>query len=1715
VTALAGRLPEVAAHYGRTAAELRETLRRDRSLRLDDRANLYFACYGLAVPENGLSDTNGVPSADPIAPLSQTFLLHSRTGATKLIYLDFDGYTLSGNIWTSTYNAGADIVAPPWDTDGNPASFGSSEQTAIQQIWLRVAEDYAPFDVDVTTEYPGEAALTRSSTSDSQYGVRALISPISSYVGNYGGIAYVGVYDNIGDYSKPTLIFPEHLANSEKYIAEAISHEVGHTLGLSHDGTSAVSYYEGQGNWAPIMGVGYYKPISQWSKGEYADANNTEDDLTVITQNGLNYRASDFGTSLATATLLPGPTISTNGIITHAGESDFTSFQTGAGSVQISVVVWERGADLHLMMSLYGSGGALLTNVESVDDGNGTHDVSLNTVVTGGTYYVAVTGKGSGDPLTTGYSNYGSLGHYTLNLTLPAAGSWLPTPAGNFSWTDPANWQAGNIPGAPSISASFTNDIAGNQFITLDNAVTIGVLQLGTSASTKAFTIADGTGGPLTFAVSSGQARLQKMGDGFDEIAASVALSNELVVNNDSLATLKMSGPISGTAGLTKTGAGFLLLAGTNTFTGNLVVSNGFLALDATAQLGTPQIEIADGARLEATNGYTIIASQTLAGRGVIMGDIVFATNATLAAGGIGQAGTLTFSNNLMLGGNALWAVDLANTTTTGGTTNDLVVVAGDLTLAGVNSIKLNLPDGSLESPGVYTLMTYGGTLSGDATNLIVVAGSRYQYEVDTSTPGQIRLNVSGGGATNLTWRGDGTTNLWNVAGAANWFAGTGTSRFFQFDSVVFDDTGSNAPPVSLSSALTPTLVTVNAAQNFTFTGPGNFSGNTALVKLGSGTLTLSNANDFTGPITVSAGRLKPASSTALGSVSGATFITNSGALDLNGLNLGAEPVVVSGAGAGGGAILNNGAAQSNALCFVTLTGDATFGGIGRWDIRANPTATLTGNGYKLTKTGTNEFWLADLGETGLGDIEVRQGLLGLEGSSTAGISDNTLTVWPGATLRLANANGYQLNKALRATNAIVSLNIGSGVATGPVFLNGSNNFSIGSSFEISGPIAGSGFLIKSNAGTLILSGTNAYTGTLYMDTASATTSNGIVRVTRSQALQNFVSPIYFRNTNSGSSTLQLDADVTVAQAIQLSGRNSIVPAIQNLDGSNTLAGGFILQSGGSNFWFQSDRGTLALSGLIPISLPNATARRLTFLGAGAHVIHGTLQNGAGVGSVGITKSGSGDLTLNGTNTYSRGTLLSQGVLYVNSSRAFGTGTITNDTGANTGRIVLGSGVTATNSIVANSVNPGADFGLLTVNGNVSATFSGPITFKNNAVSGGHIAGPAAGDPLRFTGLLTLTAGNSLVIRSGNVRFAGGGSYPEIQVRADNTSLGANNGLAANATLDLAGNGSPQSPTVFDLNGFNQTLTGLKNTGDTNNAAWVTNGSALPSTLTLALGTSNYSFGGGIAGNVALTLNSGTQTLTKSGSTALNGLYKFSGTTTVNGGKLVLGSGIALSDTPVISLAASATLDASASGLTLGAAQTLTGNGTLLGDLNLNGTVSPGFGGIGVLTCSNTVTMSASSTQFIELNRTLNTNDQLCVGGTLNYGGTLVVTNRSGLLAGGDAFKLFSATAFAGNFASLLGSPGPGLTWSFAPATGVLSVYSTVPAELSATVAAGNLQLAWPADHLGWRLQAQTNSLITGLGTNWMDVADSGATNQMTLPIDAGSDSVFYRLIFP
>jgi VCBS repeat-containing protein len=373
---------------------------------------------GWAIPP--VYGSSGVTTKAPPYPTSQTFLLHSRPAATRKIHLDFDGHSTTNGSW----NGGATIVSEPFDMNGNGSTWSDAEHERIQKIWQRVMEDFSPFDVDVTTEDPGTAGLTYSGTGDTTWGVRCIISPTDDWYPNAGGVAYVGTFRRQSSNELPCFVFPARLGpNDEKFIAEATSHEVGHTLGMGHDGTASVGYYTGHTGsggpgWAPIMGVGYYQPVVQWSKGEYSGANNTQDDLAIITggNNGTPYRPDDAGNAFgsATAATVNGTALTAAGVIERGTDVDVWSFTSGAGSVSFTFSPWVNSPNLDIRAQLLDSTGAVL----ATSNPTATLNASISfTLPSQGTYYVSVEGVGLGTA-SNGFTDYASLGQYTITGTL-------------------------------------------------------------------------------------------------------------------------------------------------------------------------------------------------------------------------------------------------------------------------------------------------------------------------------------------------------------------------------------------------------------------------------------------------------------------------------------------------------------------------------------------------------------------------------------------------------------------------------------------------------------------------------------------------------------------------------------------------------------------------------------------------------------------------------------------------------------------------------------------------------------------------------------------------------------------------------------------------------------------------------------------------------------------------------------------------------------------------------------------------------------------------------------------------------------------------------------------------------------------------------------------------------------------------------------------------
>ena len=195
----------------------------------------------------------------------------------------------------------------------------------------------------------------------------------------------------------------------------------------------------------------------------------------------------------------------------------------------------------------------------------------------------------------------------------------------------------------------------------------------------------------------------------------------------------------------------------------------------------------------------------------------------------------------------------------------------------------------------------------------------------------------------------------------------------------------------------------------------------------------------------------------------------------------------------------------------------------------------------------------------------------------------------------------------------------------------------------------------------------------------------------------------------------------------------------------------------------------------------------------------------------------------------------------------------------------------------------------------------------------------------------------------------------------------------------------------------------------------------------------------------------------------------------------------------------------------------LAGAGTVNGPtiVQSGGTLSPGVAGLGTLTINNTLNLQG--TLAVDINKTTGTNDVIIGLTTVTYGGTLAVTNLSGTLTTNDSFKLFSATAYTGAFASITpAAPASGLAWNTNTLTtdGILRVATagpSGPATITNSVSGNTLTLSWPAGQ-GWLLQVQTNSLSIGLGTNWVDVPGSTGISSTNITLNPTQPTVFYRL---
>ena len=821
-----------------------------------------------------------------------------------------------------------------------------------------------------------------------------------------------------------------------------------------------------------------------------------------------------------------------------------------------------------------------------------------------------------------------------------------------------------------------------------------------------------------------------------------------------------------------------------------------------------------------------------------------------------------------------------------------------------------------------------------------------------------------------------------------------------------------------------------------------NFGG--GLTKKGAGTTSLAGVDTYTGTTAVSAGTLLV---TPLHQVTGAVTVASNATYGVS--------VNVGGAATNGNLTLGSTALDITTLSFGFSTG-------------TNPTSAVLQTGT-LTRNGTNRIRLSGLLSAGTFPLVKYSGALagsgviltnalvahGIVATISNDVANSTLyavvtgtagIVWQGYNTAPALTNLWNLNSATNWLSAgspsdytevtppgdpVLFDDTGSGLVllsntVSPAGLLLTNN-AVSYTFQGSARIAGTTSLIKMGTGTATVTLTNGnnYTGNTII-------SNGTLQCGTAVTIPD--------GTGSGSTI------IGSAGTLQLNGFSETL---------NGLVGSGVIDNSGG--------------GAVTLTVGN---------GGGSAPWAGTITN-TGAGAVNILKTGTGSMTISGTNYLGGG----------NSQMNGGTNFLTA-----TGRIepvgtgefwVMQNAGTARMEINGGSLNVNS---WLVIGRNI-ATANGTLVINSGTVQKGGANNVVVGS-LNATGRLEVNGGQ--LLNNGNLW------------------LGEN--ASANATLQL--NGGLVQATQVRPQGVNPVLSvayfngGIMQAYTNSDDFFGTNATAMRTTLFVSSGglyfdTQSFSVtnqsdllddGSGLGGLVKL--GSGLLAINSSAST-------YVGVTTVSNGTLNVNGTIP-------------------GAVTVKSGATLGGNGTIGGVVTVSagGTLGAGAS-IGLLTLGSSPVLGGSV--VAEINNAGPVNDQIVVTALpITYAGALVVSNVGAVLTTNDTFTLFTASAHSGAFTTITntGTPlDPGLGLRFT--NGVLSVvstspsYATNPTNLTSVVSGSTLTLSWPADHLGWFLQTQTNSRALGLKTNWFDVAGSDTNTTTAITMDKASPTVFFRLRYP
>jgi fibronectin-binding autotransporter adhesin len=1261
----------------------------------------------------------------------------------------------------------------------------------------------------------------------------------------------------------------------------------------------------------------------------------------------------------------------------------------------------------------------------------GTTILTLNLSATPNVYtnrYTVLNTTGYGaQTLTVQAINSGSeTNTASIILTVSPLDVWNGLGADN-NWTTGGNWRSGLTPGTgdfvtfagntpPPLTPDMNNNYSIGSLVFDPTAGAFNITNDGTSTLTLTGGVTNNSANVQTVSVPVALGGTQAFNAGSNNIVISNSLADD---SNDSLI-----------GGVIAAGTNTLTLAGNNTYTGPTTVnSNSKLTIAGTGQLGggTYAQTIADNGILN----YNSSAAQTLSGA-ISGGGILTVNNSvavlTLSVANSYSGGTL-INSGIVQAPNAT-SFGTGTITNNGGTillpSAAVLSVANNLWITGTSTIDQNNAIGSdnfngtlggngtliitnlaLTDPATFSTFTIGGSMAG-FTGKIIIAST-----TSAGTPAAGYLRFNSGTPVNNTGSANASFNLGaspsqvtlctRLAQTANLGELTGGSGTF----VEGSRSGAGTTIWSIGGLNTSTTFAgtiFDRDPGLTVTGTI-----VALTKVGTGTLSLSGQNTYTGSTTVSNGVL--ALTTNLdsgldGSIAGSAsiFINSGAALDLSGLH--APTLTLNSSQTIGGGGTNNGSLNANGSTInpgsaghsgtLTINGALIESGVNHNFSLSGPGSTndlIAVNGNIDVSSGTQNINLTEFGGgsfvvgtyplftyTGTLTGGTNNFTINLGASPLAAILTNITTTTPSqiaiiislparpATNLVWKGDGGANNWDLITSNWVngatsFSFQTGDSVfftdsgapntnvtlqaTLFPASLIVSNSTLESYAFTGSGVIAGSIGLIKTNSGTLTIQNTNTYTG-----------------------------PTIF-----GGGTVSVSS-------LPNGGSASPIGAASNNSTNLVFSGGALAYTGGTA---GTDRGAILNAGGGTFDIINSTTLTL---------------GGVITGSGPLTLIDTGGLTLTNANTYSGGTMINNGTLTLGIATAVGTGAIT----MNGGTLGFISSLTIANSMVV-----GGNF---TININnaaqINPTFSGNITGTGNMNV--TIVG-SVNHNVQFSGATTLNGWTGSVV------------FP------DNSPGGFVRQTSA------AGTGAWSKTLGLDLGGGTSTAHYTDRNGNFDNFAHISGGSStiisgpqsgtgnLPMILAIGFDNTSTTYSGIMSENAASPsislIKVGTGTFT------LGGACAYSGQTIISNG--------------VLNVAGSLTVGAvgGSTNYVFIYAGTLGGSGTINASVTnySGGAFAPGAGtnvAGTVLTINNSLTLLSGSTNLMQVihngnNGLLISDNANCGGNTIIYGGTLIIVTNAGdstPYAVGDNCKLFSASTITGNFISIQPAPGSGLAWS-------------------------------------------------------------------------------------